>query len=201
MTASQVKRTLHGSVSIMTNQATLRRIAGTKEDLNVLSARSLGMCKKIVGQIQISKQTSWRRKKVENLFFSFQSVKEEKNDVWYLDSSCSNHMTLEKDIFLDMDNSFISKVKMGNGVVVDVKGKGSIGVQMRKGRRKVIRDVLFVPELGQNLLSLEGKIMEIKMVQQRSFPLTFQYAKEVGFKADLVDENWLWYQRYGHLNF
>ena len=88
----------------------------------------------------------------ENLFFACQNVKEKKNDMWYLESGCSNYMTPKK-IFLDMNNSFISKVKIGNGVAVEVKGKGSIGVQMTK-ERKVIHDVLFVSELSQNLLGL-----------------------------------------------
>jgi hypothetical protein len=67
-------------------------------------------------------------------------------------------MTPEKEIFLDIDTSFHSKVKMGNGDVVDVKGKGYVGVETKRGLEK-IREVLFVPELDQNLLSI-GKLME-----------------------------------------
>lgn len=40
-------------------------------------------------------------------------------------------MTEDKEAFLDMDSSFSSKVKLGNGENVEVKGKGSIGVEAK----------------------------------------------------------------------
>lgn len=49
-------------------------------------------------------------------------------------------------------------MKIGNGVVVNIKGKGSIGVKTKK-MMKWILDVLFVPELDQNLLSV-GQLLE-----------------------------------------
>jgi hypothetical protein len=42
---------------------------------------------------------------------------------------------------------------MENGTVVDVKGKNNVGVETKKGLKK-IHEVLFVPELDQNLLSI-----------------------------------------------
>ncbi len=76
-----------------------------------------------------------------SLFYACQHVSE-KNDTWFLDSGCSNHMTPEKEIFIDIDTSFSSKVKMGNGVVVDVKGNGIVGVETKRGLKQ-IHDVLF----------------------------------------------------------
>jgi hypothetical protein len=71
-------------------------------------------------------------------------------------------MTPEKEIFLDIDTSFYSKVKMGNGSVVYVKGKDNVGVETKRGLKK-IRKVLFVPELDQNLLNI-GQLMEYNYV-------------------------------------
>jgi hypothetical protein len=88
-----------------------------------------------------------------NLFYACQHVSEKKNDTWFLDSSYSNHMTPENEIFLNIDTSFHSKVKMRNGDVVDVKGKGNVGVETKRGLKK-IREVLFVSEFDQNLLSI-----------------------------------------------
>lgn len=68
-------------------------------------------------------------------------------------------MTTEKDIFLNMDPTFNSKVKVGNGVVVEEKGECSIGVETKKERKNVIGDVLLVPELNQNLLSA-GQLLD-----------------------------------------
>lgn len=159
-----------------------------------------------------------------SLFYACQHVSEKKNDTWFLDSGCSNHMTLKKEIFIDIDTSFNSKVKMGNGDVVDVKGKGSVGVEIKRGLKQ-IHDVLFVSELDQNLLSIgfmkhdyvlhlegrscttynEGKekliVAEVKMAPNKSFPPTFEYKKDVALKANVLDESWLWHKRLGHLNF
>jgi hypothetical protein len=88
-----------------------------------------------------------------NLFYACQHVSEKKNDTWFLDSGCSNHMTPKKEIFFDIDTSFNSKVRMRNGVVMDVKGKGNGGVETKRGLKR-IHDVLFVPELDQNFLSI-----------------------------------------------
>ncbi|KAK2998751.1 hypothetical protein RJ639_024478, partial [Escallonia herrerae] len=57
-----------------------------------------------------------------------------------------------------MDSTFKSHVKLGNGALVEAKGKGTIGVQTNDGSR-FIRDVLLVPELDQNLLSV-GQLLE-----------------------------------------
>jgi len=160
-----------------------------------------------------------------SLFYACQHVFEKKNDTWFLDSGCSNHMTPEKEIFIDIDTSFNSKVKMRNGAVVDVKGKCSVGVETKR-RLKQIHDVLFVPELDQNLLSIEQLmehdyafhfeersctvydevkekliVAEVKMAPNRSFPFTFKYTKDVALKASILDESWLYYKRLGHLNF
>jgi hypothetical protein len=54
-------------------------------------------------------------------------------------------MILKKKIFIDIDTSFSSKVKMKNGVMVDVKGKCSVGVE-NKIELKQIHDVLFDTE-------------------------------------------------------
>ncbi|KAL6321416.1 hypothetical protein AAG906_016515 [Vitis piasezkii] len=52
-----------------------------------------------------------------------QSVIFQKNNVWFLDNGCTNHMTGNKNIFLDTDTTINSQVKMGNGDLVNVKGK------------------------------------------------------------------------------
>jgi len=63
-------------------------------------------------------------------------------------------MTSDKSIiFVEMDTSVRTQVKMGNRVMVETKGKGIIGVQTKKGKR-LIHDVLYVPDLNQSLLSL-----------------------------------------------
>ncbi|XP_071913903.1 uncharacterized protein [Coffea arabica] len=95
-----------------------------------------------------------------NLFYACHITTEVKNNMWYIDSGCSNHMTRDRSIFIDLDKSIKTEVKMGNGVIVQAQGLGTIGVQIRQGM-KFIHDVLFVLDLDQNLLSL-GQLLEHK---------------------------------------
>jgi len=78
--------------------------------------------------------------------------------VWHLDNGCNNHMTRDKDAFINMKSSFGSKVKLDNGEYIEVEGKGSIGVATKQGG-KVIRDTLYVPKLDEKLLSI-GLLLE-----------------------------------------
>lgn len=66
---------------------------------------------------------------------------------------CSNHMLANQSIFMDVDSTIIPKVKLGNGAIVESKRKGKIAVETKK-RMKYVNDVLLVPELSQNLLSV-----------------------------------------------
>ncbi|KAK3018020.1 hypothetical protein RJ639_004740 [Escallonia herrerae] len=138
----------------------------------------------------------------------------EKNDeTWFLDSGCSNHMAREKSIFLDMDSAVNTKVKLGNGTIVQTQGKGTIGVQTKQGTR-FIGDVLLVPDLEHNLLSL-GQLLEndyslqfqdkcciiydkkeskdvvtkIKIEKNRSFPINFSYTSGVAMRASIVEDS------------
>ena len=51
-----------------------------------------------------------------------------------------------------------TKLKMGNGALVDAKCKGTISINM-KGCGKQIHDVIYVPDLEENLLSV-GQLMK-----------------------------------------
>ena len=117
-----------------------------------------------------------------------------------------------------------SKVRLGNGALVDVKGKGTIRVQTKKGSR-FIRGVLYMPDLDQSLLSV-GQLVEngyslhfedgsctivdkekdklvlakLKM-ENRSFIMNFKHGDNVAFRIDSTTDSWLWHKRLGHLNF
>ena len=51
-----------------------------------------------------------------------------KEEVWYVDSKCSNHMTGHESIFCKLDMTATTQIIMSNGVVVKSKGKGTIAV-------------------------------------------------------------------------
>lgn len=81
-----------------------------------------------------------------------------RDDTWFIDSDCSNHMTGDENIFRCIDTSVKSRVRLGNGEFVDTKEKGTIAVQTNNGT-KYISDVLLVPSLKSNLLSV-GRMIE-----------------------------------------
>ena len=62
-------------------------------------------------------------------------------------------MTFDRDLFKELDNSVVSKVKIGNGEYIAVNGKGTIAIESISGT-KLIKNVLFVPNINQNLLSV-----------------------------------------------
>ena len=72
---------------------------------------------------------------------------------WLIDSGCKNHMTYDRELFLELDEFIFSKVKIENGVYIEVKGKGTVAIEGHIGL-KLIFDVLYVPKISQNLLSV-----------------------------------------------
>ena len=51
------------------------------------------------------------------------------SEKWLIDSGCTNHMTFDRDLFKDLDTSVVSKVKIGNGEYIAVKGKGIVAIE------------------------------------------------------------------------
>jgi hypothetical protein len=83
---------------------------------------------------------------------------EKKEEIWFLDSGCSNHMTGNKKWFFELEENFNRTVKLGNDTRMAVVAKGSIKVQIN-GIIQVISDVYYIPELKNNLLSI-GQLQE-----------------------------------------
>lgn len=152
-------------------------------------------------------------------------VKEEtQQNMWYLDTGCSNHMCGDKEAFSDLDESFRSSVKFGDKSMVYVMGKGKVTVQTKGNSTHTIANVLFVPELKTNLLSVGqlqekgyeisikdgvcqiqdaklGLIAQVNMMANRMFPLYLHNTTQSCLSVQLKDGAWLWHFRYGHLNF
>ena len=77
---------------------------------------------------------------------------------WLIDSGCSNHMTHNMSMFREWCEITSSKVRVGDGKRIVVKGKGTIAIPTCHGT-KLITDVLYVPNIDQNLLSV-GQLVE-----------------------------------------
>ena len=129
-------------------------------------------------------------------------------------------MTNNQELFKELDRTAISQVKIGNGDYIDVKGKGIV-VLNSLSALKYISDVLYVPDIDQNLLSV-GQLMEkgskvmfedqwclikdnlgnnvfkVKM-KSKGFTLNLMEKKQSMFSAKTCSDK-LWHKRVGHFH-
>ncbi|CAN6687021.1 unnamed protein product [Malus baccata var. baccata] len=88
------------------------------------------------------------------LFFANNVITEAKvNGEWYIYSGCSNYMTRNVNLLVDVRTNIASRVQMPTGDLVNVEGIGSLVIDTNKGR-KYVREVMYLPELKENLLSV-----------------------------------------------
>nr|GEX34336.1 retrovirus-related Pol polyprotein from transposon TNT 1-94 [Tanacetum cinerariifolium] len=94
--------------------------------------------------------------------------------MWYLNSGASNHISGQKDLFVEMTEVVQGHVSFGDASKIDVKGRGKI-LFFQNGKESMIEDVYYVPAMKINILSL-GQLME-KGYWVRA--LTLQWIKEL----------------------
>ncbi|XP_039122013.1 uncharacterized protein LOC120258620 [Dioscorea cayenensis subsp. rotundata] len=55
------------------------------------------------------------------------------NNLWYLDTGASNHMTGSRSQFSELDETIVGRVKFGDDSVVNIQGKGTVMFQCQNG--------------------------------------------------------------------
>ena len=103
----------------------------------------------------------------DQLFVATCFLSSESSESWLIDSGCTNHMTYDKTLFKDLKPTNVSKVRIGNGGYIPVKGKGTVAISTCSGI-KLISDVLYVPNIDQNLLSV-GQLIK------KGFKVSFEH--------------------------
>ncbi|KAA3487342.1 Retrovirus-related Pol polyprotein from transposon TNT 1-94 [Gossypium australe] len=165
------------------------------------------LCKEIRNQ-QLGRAYATIKEEEDQLFVSSCFSLSTACDSWLVDSCCTNRMTCDEKFLKDLDRSLKSKVGIGNGEYLKVKGKGTVTIESCVGT-KLISNVLFVPKIDQNLSSV-GKLVEkgfkemfewrmcliinytsnelfrIKM-QKKSFSLNPFEEEQVAFKCQVSD--------------
>jgi hypothetical protein len=140
---------------------------------------------------------------------------------WLIDSGCTNHMTADLSLFKDLDKSYLSRVRIGNGDYVKVEGKGAIEVETLSGI-KTLKNVIYMPKINQNLVSVgqliesgysiffndgvcdikdkNGVLLLSAKMMNRSFNVDW---REVCLSANTCENNEsvLWHKRSGHFNY
>jgi len=87
------------------------------------------------------------------------------SDVWYMDTGCSNHMCGCKSSFSYLDEDFHFVVSFGDCSIVNAIGKGDIKIRTKNGFIETISNVLYVPDLKSNLLS-------VSQLQEKGYMIT-----------------------------
>ncbi|TXG70321.1 hypothetical protein EZV62_005256 [Acer yangbiense] len=90
----------------------------------------------------------------EHLFTMSQPCMAVSTEIWYVDSGCTSHMARDAGMFTTLDRNATTTVKLGNGDMVKAAGKGKVLIQTKSGP-KIIDNVLYIPDLAQNLLSVK----------------------------------------------
>lgn len=138
---------------------------------------------------------------------------------WVLDSGASSHICRDKNLFSVL-NVYKSNVWLPSGQNVMVKGIGEVCLTI-SGKKYSLKDVLYVPDLKCNLLSVrkmakkgfyiiisENKVEIFKdgVFQFNAYVSNGIYKIEVRTYESLMMnvedfKNTLWHKRFGHLNF
>lgn len=155
---------------------------------------------------------------------AYMDIKEDdREELWFLDSGCSNHICGKKEMFTDFDDTFRKSVKLGNNSSLAVLGKRNVRMEVN-GIMQVITGVFYVLDLRNNSLSIgqlqekglvflikhgkckiyhpkRGLIWETTMAANRMFILlarTHSQGQKC-FNTITDDQSHLWHRRYGHL--
>jgi hypothetical protein len=147
---------------------------------------------------------------------------ENKNDLWYLDSGCTAHMTNDR---ADLSNASRSNAKIYGALQdtsqANVKGDIYLNCRVRNQPNEVkLKNALYVPNLQKKLLSVaelcqaencqvvfdkrgfsavkDAKVIMQGKLEQGLYKLDEDQAKRE--EVNIVEEKKLWHERMGHLS-
>ena len=89
------------------------------------------------------------------------------SSTWYMDSGALSHMTGAREMFSELSQADTDvEVVLGDDSVVNAVGRGTIIFQRESMSPMVLRDVLYVPRLKKNLVS-------ISMIEDQGLGVSF----------------------------
>ena len=147
------------------------------------------------------------------------------SEIWYLDSGCSNHMTSHREWLIHFDKSRKSQIRFADNRIIQAEGTGDILIRRKDGNKAMIKDVLYVPAMKSNLISIgqlieksfsmnlhqgilelydpkHRKVLKTPLSANRTFQVTIGTLKSQCLSVESkMNDSWIWHMRYGHLNF
>lgn len=82
---------------------------------------------------------------------------EENLCTWNIDSGATEHMSPHEVLFNNIDKKHIGNIEIADGSLIKVMGRGSIELQVEEefgGRKLILQNVLFIPDVACNILSV-----------------------------------------------
>jgi hypothetical protein len=145
--------------------------------------------------------------------------KDLKSPDWVLDSGCSQHITFDKSRFVSLSEQS-GTVTVANRKELSITGKGIVKIELPT-KEVTLSDVLYVPEIGYNLLSIgqladngistqfskekaeisrNGSLLATSYRQGRSYVLKESVAIRVAITESKksIEDSILWHRRLGH---
>ncbi|CAL2265082.1 unnamed protein product [Prunus armeniaca] len=128
-----------------------------------------------------------------------------REEIWFLDSGCSNHMSGNKEWFSDLDVQFRQTMKLGNNSRMAVVGKGNVRMKVNGITQLQEKGVAILIQHGECKVfhPSKGLIIQSKMRANRMFVVLAAMMPKATtcFQAVTEDESYLWHCRFGHLSF
>jgi hypothetical protein len=94
------------------------------------------------------------------------------SDDWWMDSGATVHICVDRSMFSSFQGYSSAPVLMGNGVSAAVRGTGQVYLKLTSGKTLVLKDVLYVPSMSRNLIS-------VSLLCQQGLKLVFESNKVV----------------------
>jgi hypothetical protein len=147
------------------------------------------------------------------------------DDMWIIDSGASRHMTGDQARLSNLNEKKTSyKVELGDKSTYPVEGFGQASVKLKTGNNVHLSNVLYVPGLEKNLVSIscledKGNIIDFVDGKVLSWhkDSSIENARVIGTRKgnlyrlleqneealvhDEVNPNELWHRRYAHINY
>ncbi|KAD3068150.1 hypothetical protein E3N88_36030 [Mikania micrantha] len=90
------------------------------------------------------------------------------DQMWYLDTGATNHLSGNKELFTTLDTNVEGTVRFGDDSCVKVEGRGSILLECKTGDQNLLTNILNIPFLKSNIL-VWGKPMREDFSDKTTF--------------------------------
>ncbi|KAG8478378.1 hypothetical protein CXB51_028202 [Gossypium anomalum] len=179
--------------------------------------------RKVQGQQQMQAKAAEDLQAQEERVFSasYYATSNKISKNWLVDSGCSHHMASDERLFKNLDRRFTSKFRVGNSNLIKAKGKWDAVISTQSGS-KVISDILYVPDIDQNLISVGqliekgyslvfknnscvvedsfGQVLVTVAMTDRCFMLDINQLEKKAYTS-ATDLASLWHKRLGHVSY